>query len=377
MPGLLERRFPTSEKLSYDSSSDVVHLIGGYRGAEPIVGVRAIDVDSDVVQVGDVWVLDTASLRGDLVLKGNIIAGNAINLDVTSGNIAVIGDMGALGDLEGSGVKIQGEKGTVIVFGNIFARSIVIDAPSIILGNISVFSELKISAPSIVLGRVLVGTRNERGHAYIERSTIFQLYVHGNIEIGKKATVVLPVIASVGGSLSLQEDLVRVLSFPCVFCAETRNPFLCEHYFKGSCPLSSKGEGYDYLAKYDLSKVKEREYLSWYWRASPLMVFQNVLAKKLYYSSLKFSKSLRLDIGKKEINGIPLDQLPSHVLEQVLLITRGEVKGSFEETKQELFKTIEEFFKSRGESFIKCPHCGMPNPASGKVCVYCGKELVK
>ncbi len=375
MPGLIERRFTASERLSYDPSTDTVRLISGFRGTGPIVGVRALETDADVVQAGDVLVRDSAILRGDSVFQGNILSGNVVTVDLKSGNTAILGDVGVVGASEVSGVEVGGDGGSLVVIGNILASRVSIEAPSVILGSVLASSELRITAPTAVLGRVVVGTELERGRAHVERATIFQLYAYGDVELGGGVTVISPIVVSVGGSLRLSGGDVRVLSFPCVFCPETRNPVLCEHYLRGSCPLSAKGGGFDYMAEYDLSGSGTKEYLCWYWRASPMMVFQNVLAKKLLYASQKLSKSLRVDVGRKELGGIPLSKLPAEVLTLVLKEATREARGSFEEVKQELFRTIEEYFKARGEPFIKCGSCGMPNPAEGRVCVYCGNQL--
>lgn len=384
MPGLLERRFEPREKLQYDPATDVVNLLGGFRGVSPIVGVRSLRSDADVVLVGDVLVRDEVSLRGESLVKGHVLAGRGISVEASPGNTLVVGDLGALGSEEGDGVSVEGGEGNLIVFGNVLAERVSIRSPAIILGGLTAGRELEVRAPTLVLGRVLVGTKEAPGKAIIERATIYQLYAFGNVRIGRRVTLISPIAVARGGELEL-EDEVRVLGMPCLFCPEVENPLLCSHYLAGDCPLRAKETGYDFLASFDLSRSGERAYLSWYWRASPLMVVQNILAKKLLLEALRLSRTHRLDLQRKGVQlqaegglvSVPLEELHARLPVLLTRAVRGEAKGAIEEVKSELFRTVERYFAARGEGYKVCPDCGMPNPLNAKVCAYCGRTLVQ
>lgn len=114
--------------------------------------------------------------------------------------------------------------------------------------------------------------------------------------------------------------------------------------------------------------------MSWYWRSSPLMIVQNILSKKLIYKivNMKFDD---IDLTKKTVNNVTLDELPTKIIKEIVSSVRGSTMESMEETRRVLFNTIEEFFTKRGIEYVKCPHCGAPNPKGEKLCLYCGKSL--
>jgi len=381
MPGLLKRRFPEEERLKYDSTRDIVHILGGYRGAEPIVAVRKIVADSDIVQLNDMMAFDSVEIKEDSIVSGNILSGGYVSFSLADGNTFVNGDVGAMArseQPEGAGVvRIRGS-GTCVVYGNILAREVHIEAPSLILGNVVGLTNVSVNARSIILGKLVAGSREVKGEAVIKDSSVFQIYVHGNLTLEGNVTVFMPLIAARNGDISVKSEDVRVMSLPCYFCNDAENPFLCEHYLSGACPRRQANLGYDYLSKeFDLQRASADgsyySYMSWYWRSSPLMIVQNVLSSKLLYKSahMKFD----VDMAKKTVNGHPLSELPRRVIEELVSAAKGGAAESIEQTRSILFSTIEEFFQKRGIEYRKCPHCGAPNPKAEKLCLYCGKRL--
>nr|HDO80047.1 hypothetical protein [Candidatus Bathyarchaeota archaeon] len=284
MPGLLSRKFEEVEGLRYDPSRDIVYLLRGYRGVRPIVGVRSILIEGDAVHLNDLMCRDEVSVGEGVIIRGNIMTGFKFTASPGKREPSVIiGDVGV--PVRGDGEAIfsvkKGSKAPLMLLGNVMAGTVKIESPTIIIGNVVAYKELEIRSPSIILGRVLVGTKDSGGKAYLEKATFFQLYVFGDAEVGEGCTTFMPVLTSKGGDLKVRAKKIRVFNLPCMFCGETEDPLRCPYYLKGKCPLARKGGGYDYLADYDLSHVGDYSFVSWFWRASPLMIVQNVLMKKL------------------------------------------------------------------------------------------------
>ena len=382
MPGLLKRRFEEVEKLRYDSSKDIVYLESGYRGVKPIVGIRSIYADPDVAHLSDLMASDEIVLSGDALIQGYVLAGNNISYESHSDAPAVvIGDMGAFirKDFERSeesvrGITVKG-KSPLMVVGNILTDYLTVESPLIVVGNVSVASELRVEAPTLVLGRIVIGSRNQKGKGYVEKSTFFQLYAFGDLTLGPCNTTFLPIITSKGGTLELKSKVVRVFNLPCMFCGEVSDPFLCTYYLDSKCPMAEKGLGFDYLARYDLSKAGEYRFISWFWRSSPLMIVQNVLMKRLLYTAYRRARELRVNLGDKTVNGVSLKEFPEYVVKETIGELRRRAGKTLEEVKTVLFKTIEEYFQAKNIKYIKCSKCGAPNPEEVKVCIYCGESI--
>lgn len=376
MPGLISRKFEEVKGLHYDPSTDVVSLLRGYRGVRPIVGVRSIIIEGDAVHLNDLMSRDKVSVGGGVMIRGNILAGSRFTASPRGETSVIIGDIGVpVREGEALFSVKEGGGATLMLLGNAMAGTVRIESPTIVVGNIVAQRELEIRSPTIVLGRVLVGTKDVRGKAYLEKTTFYQLYVHGDVEVGEGCTTFMPVIASKGGDLKVRAKRVRVFNLPCMFCGETEDPIGCPYYLRGECPLARKGGGYDYLADYDLSHVGDYSFASWFWRASPLMIVQNVLIKKLLYLAYQASRRLEIEPDAKRINGARLEDFPKTFLTTLVEKVRGEAGATIEEVRKMLFKTIEEYFKERGIKYIKCQKCGMPNPAGEKICIYCGSYI--
>ena len=385
MPGLVKRRFPEVEKLEYNPSRDIVLLRGGYRGIDPIVGVRSIRADPDIVQLSDLLSFDEVILSGDTVVKGNIFAEKLVQFNFYRGTTTVvIGDIGTSTEKEESGLigKVvvgyrDAVEGRLFIHGNIMARSVEINVPTVMIGNIVALDNISVNAPSLIIGRIVVGTDDNPGKATLSNMTVFQVYVRGDVEVGPGVTVMLPLVVARNEEVKLKADTIRVLNLPCLFCTHTENPFLCQHYIEGSCPLEEKGLGYDYLAEYDLQKASKNgvkySYISWYWRASPLMIAQNILSKKLLYFAYKCPYAYNIELKNKYINGEPHSTLPERFTRRILDELRRTAIEVAGETRRILFNTIEEYFKARNIPYVKCTHCGAPNPVVEKICIYCGK----
>lgn len=367
----MKRRFESVEGLHYDPSRDVVYLRGGYRGVAPIVGVRSVSMDSDIVHLNDLMVRDEVTVRGGSIIKGNILAESGVRVDVGEAPSLIAGDVGVIGE---KGIFQARGAAPLVVFGNIFAERVEVGSPAVIIGNVVARREAVIGPGVLLLGRVLAGSEGGQGKLSIERSTVYQAYAFGDIRVGSGVSVLTPLVAAKGGELRMESERVRVLSFPCIFCGVAANPLVCEHYLSGRCPLEEKGMGYDYLSRdFDLSKAEGYHYLSWYWRSSPLMAMQAVLAKKLLFLALRKAREVSVEMEKKMVSGVPLEKLPSELPLALLKELRGEARGAVEEVKMELFRVIEEYYSAKGLRYWKCPKCGMPNPEGVKLCIYCGE----
>ena len=208
-------------------------MLSGYRGAGPVVGVRSVLMDSDVVHLNYIMVKDEVVVRGGSIVKGSILAEGRVTVEARGTPSLIAGDIGVIGE-RGSFV-VEGAS-PLVVLGDVLAGRVEVKSPTLLLGNIAALSEVKIENRVLVLGRVVVGTEGTPGRLSVENSSLHHCYAFGDIRLGRGVTVFTPLIASRGGELSLEGEKVRVLSFPCIFCSEVDNPLLCEHYIEGRSP---------------------------------------------------------------------------------------------------------------------------------------------
>ncbi|WP_288007804.1 zinc ribbon domain-containing protein [Thermofilum sp.] len=379
------RRFPQTDKLSYDPISDTAILLGDFIGATPVVGVRKAELSSGAILLNELQAFEEVVINGNCIVKGGV-SSPRITI-VTSGATPTI----ILGDIYGpssekreaaSLLRVQGD-GEAFIQGTIISDRIEFSGRVTVVGDIFALQELKIEGPALVMGRVMVGSEDSPGRAYISRSTIYQLFATGEVVLGEGVTLVSPVAVVKGGRIlwrdssgseklfsEAETSSVRVFSFPCLFCPKVRNPLLCEKYLDGEC------DAFESLRSYDYSSVKEKNMsvLSWMWRASPSIVAQNLLAKRMF----TITRSLynpRVDTGSRKINEIAHTEYPSYIIQEALTRFR-EAAGTYAEVvKKTLTDLLEDYYKKNNKEYIRCPKCGVPNPVDAKICIYCGEAL--
>jgi len=266
-----------------------------------------------------------------------------------------------------------------VIHGNLVAYNVRINGPVVILGDVVSKGDLMINGPSLILGRVV-----SEGSLQISRATVFQIYAKGDITLGPGITLLSPVILTKGGEIYYQQSeesgrvifsngndniKVRVFGPICLFCGKVSNPMLCEKYINIDC------NDYDYLGSYDyFTHGNDYKLVAWYWRASPSMILQNLIAKRIY-NLAKVSKPSNVDSTAKLIDGVALADYPSKVVSRVIEDLRV-VSGSYAEfVKRTLFKVTEEFFRAKGIEYVKCPKCGAPLPKGTRICLFCGQII--
>ncbi len=378
------RRYPQEEGVRYDPISDSVILLGEYKGALPIVGVRRIAMDSGAVELNDMQAFDEVYIGSNCIVKGNVGSGLKVTIDTAKGDpTVIIGDISAVPIVEErktteTSITIIG-KGNVVIHGNLVAYNVRINGPAVILGDIVSKGDLMINGPSLILGRVV-----SEGSLQISSATVFQIYSKGDVILGPGVTLLSPVILSKGREIYYQQNeegsrvtfengsdtaRVRIFGPLCLFCSKVGNPLLCEKYINTDC------DEYDYLGSYDYF-VHDNDYrlITWYWRASPSMIVQNLIARRIH-NLAKANKPSNIDLTNKLIDGIALADYSSKVISRMIEDLRS-VSGSYAETvRNTLFKVSEEFFKAKNIEHVKCPKCGAPLPKDTRICLFCGQVI--
>lgn len=246
------------------------------------------------MELNDLQAFDEVYIGSGCIVKGNVGSGLRVIIDTAKGDpTVIIGDVSAVPIIDGrktveTSITVTG-KGSTVIHGNLVAYNIRIDGSSIILGDVVSEGDLTIDGPSLVLGRV-VGN-----NVQINDATVFQVYARRDVTLGGPGVTLLsPIIMSKGGGeiYYLQDkeggkvamrsggDSVRVRVFgpTCLFCGKVGNPLLCEKYRSEDCgDYDYLGGPYDYFARGDNYKL-----VTWYWRASPSMIVQNLMARRMY-----------------------------------------------------------------------------------------------
>ena len=376
------RRYPQEEDVRYDPITDSVILLGEYRGASPVVGVRKLIMDSGAVELNDLQAFDEVNIGSGCIIKGNVGSGLKVTIDTSKGDpTVIIGDVSAIPIIEErktveTSIIITG-KGSTVIHGNLVAYNIRINGPAIIFGDVISEGDLIIDGPSLILGRVI--GRN----IWIKNATVFQVYAKGDVTLGPGVTLLSPIVLSKGGEIYYQSEKnskvvfgnsddsakIRVFGPICLFCGKVNNPLLCERYISTDCNI------YDYLGPYDyFTHGSDYKLITWYWRASPSMIIQNLIARRIH-NLAKAIKPSNIDSTAKLIDGVALVDYPSKVTLRVIEDLRS-VSGSYAEAvKKTLFKVTEEFFKARNIEYIKCPRCGSPLPKGTRICLFCGQII--
>ncbi|MCC6003769.1 MAG: zinc ribbon domain-containing protein [Thermofilum sp.] len=379
------RRFPQSDKLSYDPVSDTAILLGDFVGATPVVGVRKAELSGGAILLNEVQAFEEVLVNPGCIVKGSI-SSPRITISTSGATPTVI-----LGDVYGpssqkreaaSLLRVHGD-GEALIQGTIISDSVEFSGRVTVVGDIFALQELKVEGPALIMGRVMVGSEEAPGHASLSRATIYQLFAAGDVVLGDGVTLISPVAVARGGRIlwrdssgaeklfsEAETSFVRVFSFPCLFCPKVRNPLLCEKYLDGEC------DSFESLRSFDYSFVKDKNMsvLSWMWRASPTIVAQNLLAKSMF----TITRSLynpRVDAGSRKISDVPYTEYPSYIIQEALTRFR-EAAGTYTEVvRKTLSDLLEDYYRKTGKEYIRCPKCGVPNPADAKICIYCGEAL--
>ncbi|MEM2186231.1 MAG: zinc ribbon domain-containing protein [Thermofilaceae archaeon] len=375
------RRYPQVEALRYDPTSDSVTLLGGYKGVAPVVGVRKVILEAGAASLNDVQSFERIDVGPGCIVKGNLASCFEIAIEKGPEDpTLIVGDVTALKLSEESSaetlVHTIGE-GRAFIKGNFVASRIKITSGVIVVGDVVAFKKAEIEGPALVLGRVIAGTESVEGELRIRNATVFQAYASGSMYIGEGVTLLSPIALVKGGEVYWDsgravafshagETAVRVFGLPCLLCSETQNPLLCSKQVSGGC------KRYEALKSYDCVKSPDGDYtvLSWYWRASPSMILQNLIAKRIFRTSrLKLVE--RVDMTGRTVDGVPLRDYPETFLNSLIEDLRS-VTGEYSEAaKKIIFEVFEEYMKARMVEYRRCSVCGAPNPATAKVCFYC------
>jgi len=376
------RRYPASEKLRYDPLTDSVTLLGEFRGSEPVVGVKKIAFETGAVLLNDVQAFDEVFIGPGCIVDGDVSA-PSVSLTGSDEKPVIV-----LGNVFASSLEKEGTLSSVEVAGRAFIRGAIVSERvklsegAIVCGDVVALKELEVSGPSLILGRAVAGSAREKGVAKVEKATVFQLFSHGDIILSGGSTLISPVAVAVEGDVlwspckgctakrfSAEAGAsVRVLGLRCLLCAVTSNPLLCEKHLEGSC------DTFESLRAYDYSRSEDSRYtlLSWHWRASPAMIVQNLIAKRLVRASRSLPKPT-VDSTARTVGGVPAAEYPEKSVETLLLDLRGAVGAYVEAAREIAGKVAQEYFESKGVQYVKCRHCGMPNQKGSKVCMLCGE----
>jgi len=381
----LVKRFPQSDKLSYDPVSDTVVLQGDFIGAAPVVSVRKAELGGGAVLLGEIQAFEEVAINPGCVVRGDVASPRII---ITTGSTAptiVLGDVYGHRLQEGgiSMLKIHGD-GEALIQGMIVSERVEITGRATVVGDIFALRELRIEGPALVMGRVMVGSKGTPGRASLSETTIYQLFSVGDIVLEDGVTLISPVAVAKGGRILWRDPstgsektfseaegaLVRVFSFSCLFCPRVRNPLLCEKFLDGEC------DTFEALGSYDYSFVRDANasVLSWMWRASPAIVAQNLLARRMF-TIMRSLYNPPIDVGTKRISGVTFAEYPSYIVQETLAKFR-EAAGEYAEVvRKTLIDLLEDFYAKTGKEYTRCPKCGVPNPVDAKICIYCGETL--
>ena len=380
------KRYPASEKLRYDPLTDSVTLLGEFRSSEPVVGVKKIAFETGAVLLNDTQAFEEVSVGPGCILDGDVSAPRVSITGSDENPAIVLGNVFAL-SLEKDGIPSSVEvKGRVFIRGAVVSERVKLSEGAIVYGDVVALKELEVTGPSLILGRAIAGSKEGKGVAKVEKATVFQIFSHGYIIIvGNASTLVSPVAVAVEGDVlwspcqrctagsfgSETGALVRVLGLRCILCAETSNPLLCEKHLEGSCDTFEPLRAYDYMK----SEGSRYTLLSWHWRASPAMIVQNLIAKRLIRASRSLPKPA-VDSTARTVGGVPAAEYFEKTLESLLLDLRGAVGAYVEAARETAGKVVQEYFESKGVEYVRCRHCGMPNPKGSKICMLCGEPPV-
>jgi cytoskeletal protein CcmA (bactofilin family) len=377
------KRYPASEKLRYDPLTDAVTLLGEFRGSEPVVGVKKVAFETGAVLLNDAQAFEEVSVGPGCILDGDVSAPRVTLTGSEENPVIVLGNVFA-SSLEKDGIPSSVEvKGKAFIRGAIVSERVKLSEGAIVYGDVIALKELEVAGPSLILGRAIAGSKEERGVVKVEKATVFQLFSHGDIIIvGGSSTLISPVAVAVEGDVFWSAcqrctlgsfggetgASVRVLGLRCLLCAETSNPLLCEKHLEGSC------ETFESLRAYDYMRSEDSRYtlLSWHWRASPAMIVQNLIAKRLIRASRSLPKPA-VDSTARTVGGVPAAEYPEKSMESLLLDLRGAVGAYVEAARETAGKVVQEYFESKGVEYARCRHCGMPNPKGAKICMLCGE----
>ena len=378
------RRYPQVEALKYDPVSDSVTLLGNYRGVVPVVGVKKVTLEAGAASLNDIQSFEGIYVGPGCIVKGNLASLFEIVIEKGSEDPTfVVGDITALRLDEESRIETSvfttGE-GKVFIKGNIAASRVKITSGVIVVGDIVAFRKVEIEGPALVLGRVVAGTGGVEGELRIRNATIFQAYANGSMYIGEGVTLLSPIALARGGDVywggrkalsfsKAREAVVRIFGLPCLLCSKTQNPFLCSEQVSSSCTRR------EVLKSYDCVKSPDGNYaaLSWYWRASPSMIVQNLVAKRIFRTSrLKLIE--RIDMTARTIDGTKLSDYPDMFLNSIIEDLRGAAGEYTEAAKKIIFDVFEEYMKARKIEHIYCGYCGAPNPVTAKICFFCSSR---
>lgn len=362
-------KFIKREGLYYDTSYDRVSLNEKYYGIAPIVGVNEIIVGEGARCGADLHAFRKISIYSGAVIVGNIYAEEEIEMTTNRPSNVKYGTI-IVGDVYSKEIRIHTPRSedskVILIYGNLIGERILIKGPTIIRGNLLAKRELVVREKTFVLGRTRVGFGNiMKGRAYLEKFGSIHIYVNGDLVLGDHITTIAPIIASRGGDFKINSSKfrVRVINMPCLVCGE-KNPFLCEQFLNDTCDL------YDYMDAKDLAVWKDRKFIAWYWRATPMMILQHFVLDHIYRSSFKKLKDLTLE--STSISGIPFEEFFNYVLKEVSLIMISE-----KQFRKWLSNKFRKYIKSKGLEPVYCDKCGFPNIPRGDkiVCMRCGNVI--
>ncbi|MEM0460276.1 MAG: zinc ribbon domain-containing protein [Thermofilaceae archaeon] len=377
------KRYPQVEALKYDPTSDSVTLLGSYKGVAPVVGLRKVTLEAGASSLNDIQAFEEIYVGPGCIVRGNLASSFEIAVEKgLEDPTLIIGDVAALRLDEESKVETLmhtvGE-GRAFIKGSIVASRVKITSSVVVVGDIVAFKKVEMEGPALVLGRVVAGTEGVEGEIRIRNATIFQAYASGSMYIGEGVTLLSPIALARGGDVywdsgrtvafsQAEEAVLRVFGLPCLLCSKTQNPFLCGEQV-GGC------KRYEALKSYDCVKSPDGNYtvLSWYWRASPSMILQNLIAKRIFRAS-RLKPVEHVDMTRRTVDGVPLRDYPDTFLNSLIEDLRS-VTGEYAEAARKIiFSVFEEYMKARALEYVRCSYCGAPNPITAKVCFYCGSR---
>jgi len=196
------RRFPQSDKLSYDPVSDTVVLLGDFAGTAPVVGVRKVELNSGAALISEVQAFEEVVINPGCIVRGGVSSPRILISTGGTTPTIILGDLFSL-SLQGgaaSVLKVHGD-GEALIQGTIVSDRVEIAGKVTVIGDIFALQELSIEGLALVLGRVMVGSEKAPGHASLSRATIYQLFSVGDYVLEDEVTLISPIAVAKSGRI--------------------------------------------------------------------------------------------------------------------------------------------------------------------------------
>lgn len=309
-----------------DKAGKKVLLDHQYYGMGSIVNMNEVLVDDGARQCNSIhaWhkviINSGAAVNGAIFSEEEVVIRPGVGSKTPTPSI-IIGDVLAKEELIVEATSAKGEPLPAMILGNIYSKTVRINGPTYIQGNLHATDRIDIKAPTLIAGRLKVGREPfvdatgrrymVQGKASLKDTTAFGLVCNGDLQIKGALSLLEPILVVRNGEIQMKKnDTVRVISTTCFDCDEYEgNPFLCEKYLKGGC------KNYEFMIPEDAAKNRDTTIMSWYWRAGPAMLGHHYLVHNLYEKAL--SRPSSDEFRQDGIGGIKFENMYNDSIAQL------------------------------------------------------------